>query len=152
MGTDQQMHFDFEEIPRLMALAKEFPNVTIVLDHLGGAVGPDMGGPDAEKSWRTQIQELASSCPNVVCKVGGIQMVINGWGLEKRTAPIGSEELCELMWPWYSWAIQCFGTDRCMFESNFPVDKDCVSYRTLWNMFKRVAAKMKLDAKQKKDI
>merc|ERR1711871_22566 len=131
-------------IPRLTSLAREFPNVQIVLNHLGGAVGPKMGGPEIEARWRKDIEELADSCPNVFCKVGGIQMVINGWGLEKRSVPIGSEELCEMMYPWYSHVIQCFGTHRCMFESNFPVDKDCVSYRTLWNTFKRVATKMNL--------
>merc|ERR1711870_206366 len=111
-----------------------------------------MGGPAVEAGWRVGLAELAQSCPNVVCKVGGIQMVINGFGLEKRTVPIGSAELAELVYPWYSHAIDCFGTERCMFESNFPVDKDSVSYRTLWNTFKRIAAKAGLSEEQKIDM
>lgn len=144
--------YQFGELPKLQVLASEFPNVTIVLDHLGGAVGPDMGGAEARLHWREEIAALAAACPNVFCKVGGIQMVINGFGLEKRSIPIGSEELAELTYPWYSHAIDCFGPSRCMFESNFPVDKDCVSYRTLWNCFKRVAVRKGLTASEKKDI
>mmetsp|Transcript_108138 Transcript_108138/g.230877 ORF Transcript_108138/g.230877 Transcript_108138/m.230877 type:complete len:357 (-) Transcript_108138:28-1098(-) len=144
--------YQFGELPKLQALASEFPNVAIVLDHLGGAVGPAMGGTEAASRWRQEIAALADACPNVVCKVGGIQMVINGFDLEKRATPIGSEELAELTYPWYSHVIDCFGPSRCMFESNFPVDKDCVSYRTLWNAFKRVAARKGLTADQKKDI
>uniref|UniRef100_A0A7S4SMC5 Amidohydrolase-related domain-containing protein n=1 Tax=Alexandrium monilatum TaxID=311494 RepID=A0A7S4SMC5_9DINO len=141
-----------DELPRLKELAKEFPGVTIVLDHLGGAVGPKMGGPEAEACWRADISDLAASCPNVVCKVGGIQMVVNGFGLEKRSTPIGSEELAELTYPWYSHVLDAFGADRCMFESNFPVDKDSVTYRTLWNTFKRVAAKKGLSDAEKRSV
>jgi len=141
-----------EPLLELKVLAKEFPTVTIVLDHLGGAVGPNMGGPEAEARWRTDIADLAASCPNVVCKVGGIQMVINGFGLEKRPTPIGSEELAELTYPFYSTVLDAFGPSRCMFESNFPVDKDCVSYRTLWNTFKRIAAKKGLSPSDKQSV
>lgn len=140
------------EIPKLAALAKEFPSVTIVLNHLGGLVGPAIGGPLVEAVWRTELAEIAAACPNVVCKVGGILMPKNGFRLEKLLQPVGSEELAELTYPWLSHAIDCFGTARCMFESNFPVDKDSVSYRTLWNMFKRVAAKKGLTESQKRDI
>jgi len=140
------------ELPKLAALAREFPSVTIVLNHLGGLMGPGMGGPDIEKVWRAELAELAASCTNVVCKVGGILMPINGFGLDKQEKPAGSEELAELTYPWFSYAIDCFGPGRCMFESNFPVDKDSVSYRTLWNMFKKVAARKGLTDAQKRDI
>lgn len=140
------------ELPKLAALAQEFPSVTIVLNHLGGLVGPGIGGPSIESIWRTELAELASSCPNVVCKVGGILMPKNGFGIDKRPKPAGSEELAELTYPWFSHAIECFGPARCMFQSNFPVDKDSVTYRTIWNMFKRVAAKKGLTYAQKKDI
>jgi predicted TIM-barrel fold metal-dependent hydrolase len=69
--------------------------------------------------------------------------------MHRRASPAGSEELCELLFPFYQYAIEAFGPDRCMFESNFPVDKECVSYRTLWNLFKRVAARMGLSAAEK---
>jgi predicted TIM-barrel fold metal-dependent hydrolase len=44
------------------------------------------------------------------------------------------------MTPWLDWCIEKFGTGRCMFESNFPVDKQSCSYTILWNAFKRYAA------------
>ena len=79
-------------------------------------------------------------------------MVVNGFKFEERYVPIGSEELCKITFPLYEHVIKSFGTKRCMFESNFPVDKDCVSYRTLWNTFKRIASKMNLSESEKNDI
>mmetsp|Transcript_3783 Transcript_3783/g.12031 ORF Transcript_3783/g.12031 Transcript_3783/m.12031 type:complete len:369 (+) Transcript_3783:72-1178(+) len=140
------------ELPKLAKLAQEFPGVTIVLNHLGGLVGPAMGGQSIEATWRAELSELAATCPNVVCKVGGIVMRVNGFELNKRPEPVGSAELAELMYPWLSHAFDCFGASRCMFESNFPVDRDSVSYRTLWNAFKRVAAKRGFTGPEKKDI
>ena len=65
---------------------------------------------------------------------------------------MGSEELCKLLLPFYRHAIEAFGAERCMFESNFPVDKESVSYRTLWNLFKRIAANMGLSDAEKASI
>ena len=66
--------------------------------------------------------------------------------------PLGSEELCELLFPYYRHVIEAFGVERCMFESNFPVDKESVSYRTLWNLLKRIAAKLGLSEAEKTSI
>merc|ERR1712125_26406 len=73
--------YDSKDFRELQALANEFPNVTIVLNHLG-CVAPAMGA-EAQARWRDDIAELAVACPNVVCKVGGIQMAINGFGLHE---------------------------------------------------------------------
>ena len=67
-------------------------------------------------------------------------MPLNGFGFHKREQPIGSVELAEATRDWYLHTIECFGVARCMFESNFPVDKVSVSYRVLWNSFKRITA------------
>ena len=75
-----------------------------------------------------------------------------GLGLRRREVPIGSRELCEITLPYYGYAIDCFGAQRCMFESNFPPDKEGCSYRVLYNAFKRVAAAKNLTAAQKKEI
>ena len=64
--------------------------------------------------------------------------------------PPSSEELAEALCPYYGFVLDTFGCDRCMFESNFPMDKVSCSYRTLWNMFKRVAAMKGLSAEQKR--
>ena len=79
-------------------------------------------------------------CANVVVKLGGLAMPINGFGWHKRDAPPGSAELAETYGPYYLHCIEQFGVDRCMFESNFPVDKASCSYTLLWNHFKRDAA------------
>jgi len=142
---------DYGSVRRVISLARMYPKVTIVLNHLGCAVGPAMSSTELS-CWKQDLAELASTCANVVCKVGGIQMPVNGFGFEARDMPIGSEELCKLTLPFYGHAIDCFGPRRCMFESNFPVDKESVSYRVLWNMFKRLATAKQLSEEDKRFI
>jgi L-fuconolactonase len=130
------------QIPELTDLAKAFPDTTIVLDHFGGPLGI---GPYAGKRgeifdyWKDVIRELAQ-CGNVVAKLGGLVMPINGFGFHRCDRPATSDELVRATRDWYFHAIDCFGPDRCMFESNFPVDKASCSYHVLWNAFKRLAA------------
>jgi len=134
---------DYERLPHLAKLADAQPDMTIVVNHLGGKVDP-AAGPDEFARWRTCIDAIAG-CPNAVMKLGGAQQRVGTWEppfhMNRRSSPIGSEELCDLLYPWYGHAIAAFGPHRCMFESNYPVDKECVSYRTLWNAFKRIAAR-----------
>jgi predicted TIM-barrel fold metal-dependent hydrolase len=129
------------QLADLVDLAKAFPDTTIVLDHFGGPLGI---GPYASKRteifqyWKGAIRNVAD-CPNVVVKLGGLVMPLNGFGLHKRAEPVTSIELSDLTREWYLHAIDVFGPARCMFESNFPVDKVSCSYRVLWNSFKRIA-------------
>ena len=130
------------QLPELTDLAKAFPDTTIILDHFGGplGIGPYTGRrAEVFAAWKASIRALAD-CPNVVVKLGGLVMPLNGFGFHKREQPIGSVELAEATRDWYLHTIECFGVARCMFESNFPVDKASVSYRVLWNSFKRIAA------------
>lgn len=130
------------QIPELTALAKAFPDTTIVLDHFGGplGIGPYSGRrPEVFAAWRLALRALAD-CPNVVAKLGGLVMPINGFRFHRRERPATSLELVEATGDWYRHAIDCFGVERCMFESNFPVDKQSGSYHVLWNAFKRIAA------------
>jgi L-fuconolactonase len=130
------------QIPEAAALARAFPDTTIILDHFGGPLGVgSYAGHGAEvfAEWRTTISELAT-CPNVVAKLGGINMEINGFGWHERPRPPSSEELCVATRNYYEFTIDRFGPDRCMFESNFPVDKASCSYTVLWNSFKRLTA------------
>jgi L-fuconolactonase len=128
------------QIHEAVDLARAFPDTILVLDHFGGptAIGP-YAGKQAEvfAYWKTQIDELARS-PNVVAKLGGLNMDINGYGWEKRPLPPTSSELMEATRPYFEYTIERFGVDRCMFESNFPVDKLSCSYTVLWNSFKRL--------------
>ena len=91
------------------------------------------------ETWRRGIAAVAE-CPNVVCKLGGIGMPRTGFDWHTRTTPIGSEELADDMAPLINYCIEQFGPDRCMFESNFPVDKVSYSHHVLYNAFKRLSA------------
>merc|ERR1711924_405085 len=97
-----------------------------------GGPGAFSADPEAEDKWRKDIISLGR-LTNVYAKVGGCTMTFNGWGFEKRDKPVGSKELAELTLPIYSHVIKSFGPQRSMFESNFPVDKVCLSYGVLWN-------------------
>ena len=130
------------QIPELTALAQAFPEQLIVFDHFGGplGIGP-YAGRRAEifAHWKDAVAELAR-CENVVAKLGGLVMAVNGFGFHKRERPATSEELVAATRDYHLHMIDCFGPERCMFESNFPVDKVSCSYPVLWNSFKRLAA------------
>ncbi len=125
----------------LADLAKAFPYTMIILNHIGGPLGI---GPYAGKReevfqvWKRGIAALAV-CPNVVVKLGGLGMPLNGFGWFERPMPLGSAELAQTMAPYYNYCIEKFGVNRCMFESNFPVDRTSYSYTVVWNAFKRIA-------------
>ncbi len=126
-------------MPELAAFATAVPDLTIILNHLGGLtrVGP-YGHRDDEvlATWRRGIAAVAA-CPNVHLKLGGIGMPRLGFDWHERTTPIGSEELATSMAPLMTDCIEQFGPNRCMFESNFPVDKVSFSHHVLFNAFKR---------------
>ncbi len=129
------------QIRDLTSLARAFPETTIILDHFGGplGIGPYAGQADEVfADWRRAIDELAT-CPNVVVKIGGINMPVNGFEWHKRAMPPTSAELAAATQRYYLHTIERFGPQRCMFESNFPVDKVSCSYTVLWNSFKRLA-------------
>jgi len=130
------------QLDELVDLARAFPGTTIILDHVGGPLGygPYAGkSDDTFKHWTSSIRALAG-CSNVVVKLGGLGMRIGVFDFHKRDAPVPSQELAAAWKPWIDTCIDAFGAERCMFESNFPVDKITCSYATLWNAFKHLAA------------
>ena len=64
----------------------------------------------------------------------------NGFGWDRAARPATSDQIVAAQSGYYLHTIDCFGPDRCMFESNFPADKPSVSYPVLWNAFKKIAA------------
>jgi predicted TIM-barrel fold metal-dependent hydrolase len=128
------------QIRTLTEVARECPEVKIVLNHFGGPLGV---GPykrdEVFAGWRTDIRELAA-CPNVYVKLGGLAMIINGFDFHLAPLPPSSGEMANAWRPYVETCIDNFGAERCMFESNFPVDKGACSYPVLWNAFKRLAA------------
>jgi predicted TIM-barrel fold metal-dependent hydrolase len=85
------------------------------------------------------MRELAR-LPNVHVKLGGLGMRINGFAFESGQVPPSSEQLAAAWRPWIETCIEAFGAQRCMFESNFPVDKGSYDYVTGWNAFKRLTS------------
>ena len=139
MGLSLDTGVCFPQLPELAEFARAVPDLMIILNHLGGLnrIGP-YGNRDDEvlATWRSGIAAVAK-CPNVSLKLGGIGMPRVGFDWHTRDKPIGSEELAASMAPLVSYCIEQFGPERCMFESNFPVDKVSFSHHVLFNAFKR---------------
>jgi predicted TIM-barrel fold metal-dependent hydrolase len=131
----------FTQLGELAHFARALPDLTIILNHAGGLmrVGPYASRPDEVlKVWRDGIK-AAAACPNIVIKLGGMGMSRVGFDWHLRSKPVGSEELADGMQPFMDYCIEQFGPQRCMFESNFPVDKVSYSYNVLFNAFKRLS-------------
>jgi L-fuconolactonase len=130
------------QLPDLIDLARAFPETTIVLDHVGTplGIGAYAGRRDERFGvWRSNIQTLAT-CLNVVVKAGGLPMPFAGWKRRMAEPDPSSETLAGQWRPYIETVIEAFGPERCMFESNFPVDRFGCDYIALWNAFKRITA------------
>jgi predicted TIM-barrel fold metal-dependent hydrolase len=135
----ESWHYHYQN-RELVELAHAVPSTVMVLDHFGTplGVGPYAGRRDEIfVQWKADIAELAR-CDNVVAKLGGLAMPCTGFGWHTAERPPTSDELVAAQARHYLHTIECFGPDRCMFESNFPVDRQSVGYRTLWNAFKKL--------------
>ena len=133
----------------LVDLLQAYPEQKVVLNHFGGplGVGPYEGRrAEVFAQWRAYMTELAT-CPNLHIKLGGLAMNVNGFGFHHQPLPPSSGELANAWRPFIETTVELFGADRCMFESNFPVDKGMCSYPVLWNAFKRLAAGCSVDEK-----
>jgi L-fuconolactonase len=129
------------QLAELATFARAIPDLTIILNHIGGLVrvGPYAHrDDDVLPAWRRGIAAVAA-CPNVILKLGGVGQRRFGFDWQDRTTPIGSAELAEALSPLMQYCIEQFGPDRCMFESNFPVDKVSYSYTVVYNAFKRLS-------------
>jgi L-fuconolactonase len=137
------------QIPELAEAAAACPDTPIVLDHCGGPIGRGAYAGHRDeifKTWAASIRELAKR-DNVVVKLGGLGMRINGFGFEELSQPPSSETVAEAWRPYVETCIEAFGARRCMFQSNFPVDKGSQSYAVYWNACKRLAHKASADEK-----
>ncbi|HZP87569.1 MAG TPA: amidohydrolase family protein [Burkholderiales bacterium] len=130
------------QLSEAIELAQAFPDTVIILNHVGGAIGI---GPYAGKrdevfaDWRGSMRTL-SRCPSVYVKLGGLGMRLFGFDFVAGERPPTSEQLAQAWRPYIETCIDAFGVERCMFESNFPVDKGSCSYHVSWNAFKRIAS------------
>ena len=123
-----------------LELARATPGTTMVLDHFGTPIGVGPYASQREEifaQWKVDIADIAA-LPNTVAKIGGLAMPDNGFGWNTADRPPTSDEFLAQQSRYYLHAIECFGPDRCMFESNFPVDRLSLSYRVLWNAYKKM--------------
>lgn len=131
----------FPQIPRLVALARNFPETQIVLNHCGGVLRAGRyaeGRQEHFETWRTYMKELAT-CANMSVKLGGFGMALSGFGFNRSVREASSQELASAWQPWIHTCLEFFGPTRCMFESNFPADKPSYCYRNGWNAMKILA-------------
>ncbi len=138
------------QLAELADLAHAIPDTTFVLDHVGSPMGVGRFACDPEESfadWRRQMAKLAE-LPNVVVKLGGLNMPLTGLCVpEDAPRPWTSEEMVRAQQWHILTAIDLFGPTRCMFESNFPVDRALTNGTVLWNSFKRMVAAFSADEK-----
>ncbi|MEX3916868.1 amidohydrolase [Paraburkholderia sp. BR10872] len=130
------------QLDALFELARLVPDVTIVIDHFGGPVGVGIHAGQTTQTraaWSASLRRLAA-LPNTRLKLGGAGMPVFGFDFAQAERPPASETLAAAWKPYFDVCMELFGAERCMFESNFPVDKGMFSYTVLWNAFKRLAA------------
>ena len=134
-----QYHYQLRDF---IDLARACPDTIMVLDHFSTplGVGSFVGQHDAIfATWKDELREL-SGCENVFLKLGGLAMPDNGFGWHLADRPPTSDELLDVQGRWYRHALECFGAQRCMFESNFPVDRLSLSYTVYYNAMKKLVA------------
>ncbi len=130
------------QLSEVAELAASFPDTPIVLNHFGS---PILGGPYASRTaeafaeWRAGMTALASH-HNVHVKLGALPIRRPRQAPQAIAPPLSSDEIATAWRPFYEVCVNKFGADRCMFESNFPVQKRWCSYAVLWNACKRLAS------------
>lgn len=130
------------QLSDVVEIARALPDLTIIMGHCGGPLGygPYAGRKDQVFSeWKASMTELAK-CPNVVVKLGGMLMRLAAFDYLSRPQPPSSAELADYWGPYITTCIELFGADRCLFESNFPVEKMGTGAAVMWNAFKRITS------------
>lgn len=133
-----QFHFQVDE---LIALATAAPGTTMIVNHLGAPIGYTRGPASEDpvyRGWAKGIDRLAE-LPNVIMKLGGIASIVTGYDAHLRERPPSSRDFVNERGAYFHYAIHRFGAERCMFETNFPVDSVAISYTVLWNAYKLIA-------------
>ena len=137
------------QLPELIDLVKGHPDIPVVLDHVGTPLGlAAYEGRREERFgiWRENIKKLAD-LPHVNVKLGGLAMAFCNFPSFLSDPPAPSTQLAAEWRPYIEACIEAFGVERCMFESNFPVDLGSCTYPVLWNAFKVIAKDYSADEK-----
>jgi len=112
-------------------LATKYNDVLFILNHTGE---PCYQSKEYIESWEQNMKKLAK-CENVVAKISGLGMFDPNWTIDSTRIFVEK-------------TIQIFGIKRCMFASNFPVDKIFNSFDTYWNSFKEITKNYSENDKQ----
>ena len=130
------------QLADVAALADAVPELRIALNHCGGPLGYGPYATDRDSHfvrWRAALRDLAKR-QTVVCKLGGLLARGAAFDYVHALHPPTSDELAHAWRPWFETCVEAFGAERCMFESNFPVEKMGTGYGVLWNAFKKLAS------------
>lgn len=114
------------------ALAADFPDTTIILNHTGL---PADRTDDGIAGWRAAMARFAEA-PNVSVKISGLGQRGQAWSMEANRDIVLT-------------TIDLFGVNRCMFASNFPVDSVCATYTTVFDGFQAIVADFRRDEQDK---
>jgi L-fuconolactonase len=147
MGLTLDVFCYHTQLSEVAALARAFPNLRIVLDHVGTPLAIGRYADQREAvfaDWRTGLRDLGR-LPNVSMKFGGLGMRFSGSGFHRLAVPPSSDDLAAAWRPWFDASIEALGPERIMFESNFPMDKASFSYAVMWNAYKKLAAGLSKD-------
>jgi predicted TIM-barrel fold metal-dependent hydrolase len=146
------------QLGEVSKLAREYPDQHFVLNHMGTPVG--LGGPFASygrspkerhvilNQWQEGMAQLAEFA-NVSVKLSGFFMPIVGWGYERRRQPPSAQELLDVFAPACGFVLERFGVDRCLFASNFPMDKVSLSLQSLYELYAAAVAGLPLEDQRK---
>jgi predicted TIM-barrel fold metal-dependent hydrolase len=147
MGLTYDVWLFHPQLPDVIDLARAFPDTQIILDHIGMPLGvANYKRAETFAVWRESLRAVAK-CPNIALKVGGMGMPLLGFKSFLANPPFSSEQLAAEWKPYVEVCVEAFGVERCMFESNFPVDSGGANYQVMWNAFKRIAAGYSKDEK-----
>ena len=118
------------EMAKTRDLARKFPNIPLVVDHAGE---PDERTDKYFASWRQGMRTLAEA-ENVACKISGLGMADNKWTVESIRR-------------WVLTCVETFGPERCIFGTNWPVDKLYSPYETVIDAYTEIIADFSPDEK-----
>src|ERR1700722_3660474 len=141
LGLSYDVSLYHTQISEVADLASALPNTRIVLNHVGGVLGLGSYRSQEEEvfaRWSSSIKPLAAR-PNVFVKLGGLGQSYTSLRFDEDAEPPSSEMVAARFRPYIETCVAAFGTSRCMFESNFPVDKISYSYHVFWNACKLMA-------------
>ena len=129
------------QLADVAALARSFPETSIVLNHLGHPLGIGAHAGKLEEeypAWQKDMNDIAS-CQNVTVKMGGLGSFASGSPTFRADPPASSEVLAAEWRPYAEHTVELFGADRVMFETNVPTDGSG-PFNTVCNAYKRIVA------------